>query len=174
MLPLAVSSAGWTAIGAVGGALVGATAGGIVDWLLGLRRERASAKAGARLVAGDIASAESQFAVTEASGEWWGFYGHPITSWGTYRDVLAIKLSNADFENVSQAVTVLESLRQKLPASPRGQDEIGKQGFLKIDDPSTFTPVRRQAATAYNALAELAGHAREGDMIARPTDSPAD
>jgi hypothetical protein len=168
VLPLALSSAGWTAIGAVGGALVGATAGGIVDWLLGHRRERASAKAGARLVAGDIASAESQFEVAETSGEWWGFYGHPITSWDDYRDVLAVTLPNDDFETVSQTVIVLEALRQKLPASPRGSEEIAQQGFLKISEPSkALNPIRREAAKAYNALAGLAGHDQVGDLIQR-------
>jgi hypothetical protein len=170
VIPLALSSAGWTAIGAVGGALVGATAGGLVDWLLGLRRERSAAKAGARLVAGDIASAESQIAVAEKSGEWLGFYGHPIASWSNYRDVLAVKLSSEDFEAVSQAVMVLEGIRQKLPDSPRGAREIAEKGFISLDDPATLTPIRHEAAKAYNALAELAGHEPEGDLIQRPTD----
>jgi hypothetical protein len=148
--------------------LVGATAGGIVEWLLGLRRERADAKAGARLVAGDIASAESQIAVAEQTGDWWGFYGHPIASWPDYRDVLAAKLSNDGFEVVSQAVIVLESIRQKLPSSPRGSEEIARQGFLKMADPEkALNPIRREAAKACNALADLAGHERVGDLIER-------
>lgn len=167
ILPIAVSAAGWTAIGAVGGALVGASAGGMVDWLLGLRRERADAKAGARLVAGQIAAAESQVEAAEKSGEWWGFYGVSIDSWGQYRDALAVKLPHDDFEAVSQAVFVLESLRQRMPLSPRAMAEIEKQGFVKLKHPSNLTAVRREAADAYNALADIGGHAREGDLIQR-------
>jgi hypothetical protein len=139
-----------------------------VDWLLGLRRERADAKAGARLVAADIASAESEIEAAERTGQWWGFFGHPITSWPDYRDVLAMKLSNEDFDSVSQAVIVLEGIRQKLPTTPRGSEEIARQGYLKITDPAkSLNPIRREAAKAYNALVKLAGHDRVGQVIER-------
>lgn len=166
-LPLALSPAGWTALGAVGGALIGATAGGIVDWLLGLRRERADAKAGARLIAGDIAAAESQFKSAEETGQWWGYFGVPINSWDRYRDVLAVKLTNDEFEAVSQAVLVLETLREKLPTSPRGSQEIAAQGFVAIRDRSSLTPVRQDAGKAYRALADLAGHKKVEELIER-------
>jgi hypothetical protein len=167
ILPVAISAPGWTAIGAVGGALVGASAGGMVDWLLGLRRERADAKAGARLVAGQIAAAESQVEAAEESGEWWGFYGVPIDSWDQYRDALAVKLPHDDFEAVAQAIFVLESLRQRMPVSPRAIAEIEKQGFAKLKYPSKLTAIRREAAEAYNSLADIGGHAREGELIQR-------
>jgi hypothetical protein len=142
MLPLAISPAGWTAIGAIGGALVGSTAGGIVDWLLGIRREKALAKAGARLIAGEIAAAESQLAAAQHSGKWRAFYGMPIDSWAEYRDILAVRLSQPQFD---------------------------ADGFVSIN-PEKIEPIRREAATAFNALAELAGHDREGDLIRRPGD----
>jgi hypothetical protein len=164
-----MTSAGWAAIGAVGGALVGATAGGIIDWLLGLRRERALAKAGARLVAGEIAGAESQLASAQHAHKWWPFYGIPVESWKQYRDVLAVKLSQADFEAVSQAVLALEHLRQKLPETPRFKKEVAEKGFLTVD-PQDIEPIRKDAARAYNALSELSGHKREGDLIRRPGD----
>jgi hypothetical protein len=170
MLPLGLTSAGWTAIGAVGGALVGATAGGIVDWLLGLRRENALAKAGARLVAGELSGAESQLASAHHIGKWWPFYGIPIESWKQYQDVLAVKLSQEDFEAVSQAVLALEHLRQKLPETPRFKKEVGESGFLAVE-PQEIEPIRKDAATAYNALSELAGHKPEGDLIRRPGDA---
>ena len=169
MLSIAVSSAGWTAIGAVGGALVGATAGGIIEWLLGTRREKALAKAGARLVAGEIAGAESQLAAAQHSGQWLAFYGVPIDSWIEYRDVLAMKLSQSDFEAVSQAVMVLEAVRQKMLESPRFKEEVAKNGFHPVD-PQKIRPIREEAASAYNALAGLAGHDREGELIRRPGD----
>jgi hypothetical protein len=169
MLPLSVSSAGWTAIGAVGGALVGATAGGVIDWLLGSNREKVLAKAGARLVAGEVAGAESQLASAQHSGEWWAFYGIPITSWTEYRDVLAMKLSQSDFEAVSQGVMNLEAFRQQMPDSPRFREQTARHGFVRVN-PQKIKPIREEAAKAYNALANLAGHDREGELIKRPGD----
>lgn len=172
-LPLALATAGWTVVGAVGGAVVGASAGGMTDWLLGLRKESADAKAGARLVAGDIASAESQLEVAERTGEWWAFYGHPISSWDRYRDVLAVRLSNNDWEAVAQGVTSLESLRQQLPQSPRYAAEVKDQGFVRITNPASLTELRREAAKAFNALAKLAGHPPEGELIDRSSAAQA-
>jgi hypothetical protein len=170
MLPLGVSSAGWTAIGAVGGAVVGATAGGVIDWLLGSKRENALAKAGARLVAGEVAGAESQLASAQHSGEWWAFYGVPITSWPEYRDVLAVRLSQPDFEAVSQGVMNLEALRQQISGSPNFKEQTDKKGFVRVN-PQHIVQIRREAAKAYNALASLAGHGREGDLIKRTGDN---
>jgi hypothetical protein len=170
VLPLGLTSAGWTAIGAVGGALVGATAGGFVDWLLGLRREKALAKAGARLVAGELAGAESQLASAHLTRKWWSFYGIPIESWKQYQDVLAVKLSQEDFEAVSRAILALEHLRQKLPETPRFKKEVGESGFLTVD-PQDIEPIRKDATAAYNALSELAGHDPDGDLIRRPGDA---
>jgi hypothetical protein len=169
VLPLAISSAGWTAIGAVGGALVGATAGGLIDWFIGARREMALAKVGARLVAAEIAASESQLAVAQHSSQWWAFYGVSIASWAEYRAVLAVKLSQADFEAVSQGVMVLESIRQKMPETPNFKEQTAKSGFVQVD-PQKIVPMRKEAASAYNALAGLAGHDRERDLIKRPGD----
>ncbi|MBS1842949.1 MAG: hypothetical protein JST53_00900 [Actinobacteria bacterium] len=163
-VPLALASAGWTVIGAVGGALVGASAGGIVDWLLGLRKEAADAKAGARLVAGDIATADSQLAEVEQEGKWWGFYGHPIAGWERYRPVLAVKLSYEDWEAVEQAVVSLEGLRRSMPSSPKYAAEVEQCGFVSLDA-QAMPPLRRHAAQGYNALSELGGHPKEGDLI---------
>lgn len=169
VIPLGLSSAGWTALGAVGGALVGATAGGFVDWTMGVRREQALAKAGARLVAGEIAGAESQLATAQHSREWWAFYGIPVGSWAEYKDVLAVKLSQPDFEAVSQAVMNLEAFRQMMPESPNFQKQTAERGFVRVD-PNKIIPIREEAANAYNALADLAGHPREGELIRRPGD----
>jgi hypothetical protein len=152
MLPLAVSPAGWTAIGAVGGALVGATAGGVIDGLRGSRRENALAKAGARLVAGEVAGAESQLAEAQHSCQWWPYFGIRITSWPEYRDVLAMKLSQPDFEAVSQGVMNLEALRQQIPQSPSFKEQTDKNGFVRVI-PRHIEQVREEAAKAYNALA---------------------
>lgn len=83
--------------------------------------------------------------------------------------VLALKLSQADFEAVSQAVMVLEGIRQKMPETPNFEEQTAKFGFVRVD-PQKIVPVREEAANAYNALAGLAGHDLEGDLIKRPGD----
>ncbi len=140
-----------------------------MEWMLGVRREQALAKAGARLVAGEVAGAESQLAVAQHSRQWWAFYGVAIDSWIEYRNVLAMKLSQADFEAVSQAVMNLEAFRQKMPETPNFREQTAKSGFVQVD-PQKIIPIREEAAKAYNALARLAGHDREGELIERPGD----
>jgi hypothetical protein len=169
-LPVAMSSAGWTAIGAVGGALVGALAGGIADWAISARREAALAKAGARLIANEIAGAESQIAIAADEGKWWRFYGSPIDSWPEYRSVIAGRLDAAQFEAVSQAVAGLERIRQLMPESPPFASDPDRAWVDVSAD--ALEPMRRDAAAAVNALAKLAEHKRVGDLIERPPSPP--
>jgi len=140
---------------------------------LGSKREKALAKAGARLVAGEVGGAESQLASAQHSGEWWAFYGVPITSWPEYRDVLAVTLSQPDFEAVSQGVMNLEALRQQIPESPDFKEQTDKHGFVRVN-PQHIVEIRKEAAKAYNALASLAGHDREGELIRRSGDDSDD
>jgi len=116
-----------------------------------------------------LSSAESQLASAQHSGQWWPFYGIPIASWTEYRAVLAAKLSQADFEAASQAVMVLEEIRQKMPETPNFEEQTTKFGFVRVD-PQKIMSMREEAANAYNALAGLAGHDLEGDLIERPGD----
>ena len=141
--------------------------------MLGTRREKALAKAGARLVAGEVAGAESQLASAQHSGEWWVFYGVPISSWPEYRDALAVKLSQPGFEAVSQGVMNLEALRQQIPESPNFKEQTAKNGFVRVN-PQHIVEIRKEAAKAYNALAGLAGHDREGELIKRSGDESDD
>jgi hypothetical protein len=157
-----MAAAGWTAIGAVGGALVGATAGGLVTAGLEKRRETLLAKAGARLVAGDLAVADSRLKDAQRDGKWWRFFEMPMPNWPEYREVLAMRLTNEDFEAVSQAAIGLQSFTDHFPNAPAFQDP--ETGSVDVD-PQTLDPIRTDAANAYNALAELAGHESVGDSI---------
>jgi len=171
-LPLAISAPGWTAIGAVGGALVGATAGSLIDYLFQHRRERGEAMAGARLVAGEIAIADSQLKNAQADKKWWGFVEMPMTAWPEYRAVLAKALTVAEYETVSQAIEGLRLLGEKMPLSP-GWPKDGSYMELTEKTINYLDPPRRDAARAYNALSKLAGHDRVGDRIHPPSpDAP--
>lgn len=163
-LALYIPAAGWTAIGAVAGAFVGATAGSSIDYLFHRRRERAEARAGARLVAADIAMADSRLKGTVDDAKWWRFTELPMTAWPEYRAVLAKELSNEDFESVSQAAEGLRMLSEQMPLSPAfpieaAYMELAEGTVTAIENP------RQDAAKAYNALADLAGHDRVGNRI---------
>ena len=152
------------------GAIVGATAGGTVEAVLEGRREAARAKAGARLVAGDLAMADSRLKSIEGDRKWWVFMELKIRAWEEYRDVLAVRLSNEEFEAVSQAVVGLTELGDKMPS-----DLLAKHGgrFIKLQESAVeaFGPIRREAADAYNALSELGGHPRVEGTIHGDADS---
>lgn len=163
-LPLALSAPGWTAIGAVAGALVGATAGSLIDYLFQRRREEGEAMAGARLVAGEIAIADGQIKNAQTEKKWWGFVEIPMTAWPEYRAVLAKALTISDYEAVSQAVEGLRLLGEKMPKSP-GWPKDGSYMELTEKTVQFLDPPRQDSARAYNALAGLAGHARVGDRI---------
>jgi hypothetical protein len=162
MIPFALATAAWTALAAMGGALVGAVAGGLVDAILNVLREKSLAKAGARLVASDIAMADSRLKAAEQEGKWWRFYELPTSSWPEYRKVLATSLGNDEFESVSQAAVSFQLLSDHFPKAPAFSDP--NVNFVEIK-PETIGPVRADAAAAYNALAELAGHDQVKDRI---------
>lgn len=165
-VPLALSTPAWAGLSAVFGALIGAVAGACVDAFFGWRRESALAKAGARLVAADLSNADSQLRVIEKDQMWWRFHKLPMTSWEEYRNVLAIRLGNDGFEAVSQAVMGMRYLGENMEEIPGFRDPtVGSVRYT-----ATLTPLRHDAAKAYNALAKLAGHDRVGEVI-HPAES---
>src|SRR4051794_21048044 len=115
---MALSDTGWTAVGAVGGALVGSLAGGLVTAHFAWRRRKALTKAGARLVAADISMAASQLASVATNGRWYGYMKWRDGNWEEYRGVLAERLSGKDFETVNQSVIVLKEIFDGILAAP--------------------------------------------------------
>lgn len=163
-LPFALATAAWTGLAAVLGALVGATAGGIVDTVLESQREQKLAKAGARLVAGDIAMASSQLQVAQSEGMWFSYFEFEHGDWEEYRGVLAVALNNEEFEAVSQAVRELREIFSKIVASPAWPEG---EGAMRLMSPTrtAFNLQLDGAAKAYNALAALAEHERVAGRI---------
>jgi len=165
-LSLAMSTTGWAVIGAVGGALVGAVAGGLIDMFIASLRERAEAKAGARLIAAEVASMDSHLESAESEGQWWRFYGIEITNWDEYKAILAKRLKYKQFAAVSQAVLVLENTRQQMAVIPAFRKDPDLP-FVPLDR-KNIRPIRVDAANGYNALAKLAGHGVEGELLTHP------
>jgi hypothetical protein len=168
VLPFALSDTGWTAVAGLGGAaigaLVGATTGGIVDWVLSGNREKRLARAGARLVAGDIAMGASQIEGAEKDKKWWLYFEFQSANWEEYAGMLASQLSNKEFEAVSQGVSVLKLLFLAVPAGPNWPKGAGCVD-LNPKQVEGLVGVQKDAAAAYNALAGLAGHEKTGDRI---------
>jgi len=91
-----------------GGALIGATTGGIVDFVLERLREKRDAKVGARLVRLDLALAASQIRSAEADGKWWVFFNTTMHGWEAHRTSLAARLNEDAFEAITQSVAELQ------------------------------------------------------------------
>ena len=123
--------------------------------------------AGARLVAGDISMAGSQLEAVEKEGKWWRFMEAPTANWLEYQGVLAGRLSNEDFETVSQAVRVLKTIFDKIPAAPTWPEGAGVMDLPEGTVKGLAGPIS-EAADAYNALADLAGHSRVSGRIHSP------
>lgn len=150
---VAYIAAGGTAVGA----LIGATAGGVVDLLMARSTVKRRAKVGARLVRGDLAMAASHLRSAEKDGRWWVYYDTNMQAWEEYRDALADRLNDADMETVSQSTMELAHFHEKLeraPEPPAGYRSLPKSGpALRI--------MRENATKAWNALAGPA----EGETI---------
>jgi hypothetical protein len=172
-VPIAVSSAGWTAIGAVGGALVGATAGGLVDWSIAERREQGLARTGARLVAADLRKADVMLGQMVKGGKWDRIQKLPTAGWGEYRAALAGRLGRSDFQVVTGSITALGSLNNLIPERPdfTGSHEVE----LEPETVKVIEDQRESMAKAYNALADLGDLDQVGARItqrSKPQSTP--
>ena len=160
-LPLAMSSAGWAVIGAVGGALVGSVAGVTGEAWLRSRGERHRAKVGARLLRTDLefAMATISGVIEDPNHGWFDYMEFNLVAWDEYRDALAARLGPADFEKVTQGVVATREIFVKIPAAPAFPDS----GWAPLPDASVegLRGIRREALGARDALADLGGFKRE-------------
>lgn len=157
-LPLALTDAGWAVIGAVSGALVGATVGGVVDAVLSWRQETRLARAGSRLLASQLKIADAILGTAEQQSAWLKFYELPTSAWPEYRSLLASKLRhNEDFEAVADCVPALSKLSDDMRHGQTWEaDDVGVK--LSSQQVERIRELRKGVASAYNALARLAGH----------------
>jgi hypothetical protein len=153
---VAVASNFWTGLAAVFGALVGATAGGIVEWRLDRLRATRLARAGARLVIVEISTADSNLMDFEEGGGNRPQYVFSTECWSQYREVLVERLSVDEFRAVGQAIVDIGHAARHFPDSrdfPEANVWIAK--------------FRQDLAAAYSALANLSGHDKldDGEVI---------
>jgi hypothetical protein len=146
---VALIAAGGTAVDA----LVGATAGGLVDFVLDRIRDRREAKVGARLTMLDLSRATSQIINAESEGRWWVFYETRMPAWNARSGVLAAKLSPEAFERVTQSMSELERFADHMTKTPKPPDA---EAWHIAATSEELDRMRRNATAAYNALAPLA------------------
>lgn len=157
-MAISTETVAWiAAAGASGGALVGATAGGVVDFGLDRLRERREAKVGARLLRLDLALAASQLKDAEDDGKWWVFFNTRMPGWQAHRDSLTARLRHGDFETVTQSVAELERFGEDMKQAPL---DSGASFRTVARSKDSIRRMRSNATHAYNALAKLSGGER--------------
>jgi len=146
----------WIAAGgAVAGALVGSTAGGTVSFALERARERRRAYAGARLVRLDLSLMASALRDAEHDSKWWVFRDvDPMPAWAEYGEALSVRLSAAQFEDVTQSVSELGRFSLHIREAPR--DSETPYWTLTPEAVAKLREMRRHATSAFNALAKIA------------------
>jgi hypothetical protein len=162
-----MASAGWAAIGAVGGALVGATAGGFVDLATRWATDRRLARTGARLVAADLRRADSYFKSIVEAGKWTETNRPHTSTWPEYRSVLVGRLDRQDFEVVTITMIAIEDMAR---LHERPEIKFGEVVKLPAETVEKISGLRGQLAQAYNALAGIGDLNPVGDRIVSGPD----
>jgi hypothetical protein len=165
-------TAAWIAVlGALGGGLIGATAGGLVDFILERVRERREAMVGARIVRSDLAMAASQLKPAEADGKWWVYFETPMEGWEAHRTALSASLTPEQFEVVTQAVVELERFGKMMEVAPIAPGASYRE-VASATSVKALRTMRSNATAAFNTLQGLAGGERitEGLLHDKPAE----
>jgi len=139
---------------AIGGALVGAFAGGVADWRLERHRGNLRAKAGARLLRADLSITEKRLASAIRELQWWPFYRMDMQPWDNYRDVMAEALDAASWGAVSQSAIELQALSEGMRKAPTADPTAPRQ--ITRGAAANMLNIRTNAIQAFNVLGDLA------------------
>lgn len=141
------------------GVAVGAVLGGAVDLWVASRQEVKQAKVGARLVRVDLALAAGHLKQATEDSQWWQFFDTSMEAWDQYRAPLAARLDDDAFEHVTQSVCELARFGSEMRRTPSlaAGDAFVDLGSAVVE---SLANARRNATTAYNDLAGLAGGER--------------
>jgi hypothetical protein len=150
MLPLATSTEAWAAASAVAGGLVGAPAGGIVDWMLRRQSDTASAEAGARMLASDFAVLEGQLRYAREEGVYFPEMRMAGDIWRDYRGVLALRMPDGDFDHVAGTLTSVSEAFAEIERQKR-TGQIFADVFYALDDQITKVQKAHKALTDFAA-----------------------
>lgn len=136
------------------GVIVGAVAAAGTDFALTHRRERADARAGARLVQANLRDAEDTLDTSEVFEVWGEGMDLPTEAWDAHRAVLASALDADSWDAVANAASTLKRLNAR-----------ATRELARYDDPVPMSGVwvaqveqaRGEVLAAYNALCRIAG-----------------
>ncbi len=93
--------------------------------------------------------AASHLRAAEKDLKWWVYYDTTMASWTEYRDALAARLTDDDFETVSQSTMELARLHGELAKAPKAD-----LGFRPMPQSGpAFLVMRDNATKAWNVLA---------------------
>jgi hypothetical protein len=157
------------------GGVLGALTGGVVDWALERRRERAKAKAGARLIRSKLHTVAVQIGISESDGHWRSAWEMSLEEWESYRDVLAPALSVSQWAAVDNGVRLIRLLDYGIKVVETEEDGPKARTFLAPSAIEGLPELREVARLAYNALGPIAeGETAdvEGDFGRMPEDAP--
>jgi hypothetical protein len=163
---IAVDAAIISGLSAIGGALVGSVAGGVVGWRLERRRAGRQAKAGARLLRADLSINQTRLSDAISELRWWPFYHMRIEPWSRYRDAMAEELNAEIWGEVSQSAIELQELGEEMRKAPGFDDQ--KPMTISERQAHNFILIRANAIRAFNALGKLADDEEE----LPPSDPP--
>lgn len=124
-------------------------------------RERRNALAGARLVRLDLSLMASALRDAEHDGKWWVFRDvDPMPAWNRYAETLSVRLSPAQYEDVTQSVSELSRFSKHIHNAPRTSSEP----FWPLSPPDVeaLRHMRENSTKAFNALANLA---KDDDVV---------
>lgn len=141
------------ASGAILGALVGASAGGIVNAKLDRIRERRDARAGARLVRADLDAIAQQLEEAEATGRWFCFFSAQMKGWEAHRVSLSARLDEPDLRRVTRAVMELERFHVDMVQAALEPGTTYRDVAANHD---ALRRMRQNATDAYNVLSHEA------------------
>ena len=160
------------AVAGVVGAILGAGASGFASFKLEKRREKARARAGARLIRSDLETVAMLFGAAETRRQWPLTIDLPTEGWRQFRDVVASELQPTAWDDVEAAIAVIAT-QQAIQEFSRRPDPQGRppQSLLQELDDKNVARMhmgRRQMGQAYNALAKLAEGATVGQDFGSP------
>lgn len=143
----------WIAVaGTLLGSLIGATAGGVVDYILERNQTRKRAMVGARLVRLDLSVAAQKMKFAETDRTWVRHYDTAMIAWSKYEDALAHELDGESFKVISEAAIGLAWFDETFLGTLKDTDhfELNEKSVTQIEG------LRKEITKAYNTLASLA------------------
>jgi hypothetical protein len=157
------------------GGVFGAIAGGLADYFLERRREKAKARAGARLLRSDLRVVAGRCRTAAELKAWLRPWGPVIeATWDEYRDILAASLDTDRWTTVEKAVSLTRQIESIVAKAERAESPVvalvrGRtEAPLAPEAVESLTRIGAEARRAFDALADLAKGPVADDTFGTP------